>query len=340
MGGKASKEKGGTALRRIIFLFSLVALLIICIIGTGLLGGCNHKQTVITHPVVVEEKKEDPSARLAAEDKIADYARPEALISVYELNQRIYDPNIFIFDTRGRSFIVYKSAYPLGHIPGALPIMHEKYSHPKYFDRIASPLQLQDVLGGLGVSNDSCIVLYGNDGLQARLYWAIKMYGYDKVKILDGGLDKWKEAGYDITPANSVRQPQTFEFDLARLKTESFLATLDEVEAAIGNPNYVIVDARSRDEYLYKHIPGSLNFYYTELLKNDQTFKPAPDLKALAESKQITPDKRVIVYSNSGVRSSMVWFALSELLGYPNVKNFDGSLNEWLKMERKVESGG
>jgi len=340
MGEKACKEKGGTAFRKIIFIFSLAALLIIYLIGIGLLRGCNRKQTIITPPVVVEEKKEDPSARLAAEDKIADYVRPEALISVYELNQKIYDSNTFIFDTRGRSFIVYKSAYPLGHIPGAVPIMHEKYSHPKYFDRIASPLQLQEVLGGLGVGNNSCIVLYGNDGLQARLYWAIKMYGYDEVKILDGGLDKWKEAGYDITPANSVRPPQTFEFDLARSETESFLATLNEVEAAIGNPNYVIVDARSRDEYLYKHIPSSINFYYAELLNNDQTFKPATDLKALAESKKITPDKKVIVYSDSGVCSSMLRFALSELLGYPSVKNFDGSLNEWLKMERKVESGG
>ncbi|OPY58754.1 MAG: Thiosulfate sulfurtransferase [Pelotomaculum sp. PtaU1.Bin035] len=306
-----------------------------------MLEGCNRKQTAIS-PSVAEDKlegnKEYPADRQAAAEKIADYAHPEALISVYDLNQKIYDTSIFTIDTRGRSYEVFLKSYRYGHIPGALPILHESYTHPKYTDRIATPPQLQDVLGGLGISNESTIILYGNDGLQARLYWAIKMYGYDNVKILDGGLDKWKEAGFDITPANSVRPPDTFEFDLAKSKME-LIATLNEVEAAIGNRNFVIVDARSRDEYLYKHIPGSINLYYAELLNKDLTFKPAPDLKALAENKKITRDKKIIVYCDSGVSSSLVWFALSELLGYPNVKNYDGSLNEWLKTGRKVQSG-
>ncbi|MDF9407845.1 sulfurtransferase [Pelotomaculum isophthalicicum JI] len=307
------------------------------ITGACLLGGCSRKQAVITPPVV-EEKKEDPADRQAAAEKIAGYAHPEALISVYELNQKIYDTSIFTLDTRGRSYEVFLKSYRYGHIPGAVPILHESYTHPKYTDRIATPPQLQDVLGGLGADNESTVVLYGNDGLQARLFWAMRMYGYDNVKILDGGLDKWKEAGYDITSANSVRPPDTFEFDLARSKME-LLATLNEVEAAIGNPNNVIVDTRSRDEYLYKHIPGSINFFYAELLNKDLTFKSASDLKALAENKKITPDKKIIVYCDSGVDSSLVWFAFSQLLGYPNVKNYDGSLNEWLKMDRKTQSG-
>lgn len=334
-----NKKSGEMTVKRIIIMVGLSIPLIIMIIGTGLLGGCNRKQTVVTTPIMVEEKKEDPAARLAAAEKISGYTRPEALISVYELNQRIYDPGIFILDTRGRSFKVYQSSYPFGHIPGAVPILHEKYSHPAYFDRIAPPLQLENLLGGLGVSNDSTLVLYGNDGLQARVYWAVKMYGYDNVKILDGGLEKWKESSYDITPASSGRPAETFEFDLTKSNIELMLATLNEVEAAIDNVNCVIVDARNRDEYLYGRIPGSVNFSCTELLNDDHTFKPLSDLKALVEEKKITPDKKVIVYSNSGVRSSMIWFALSELLGYPSVKNYDGSYNEWLKLGRPVKKG-
>lgn len=322
------------------FRICLIISLIIVVLGTSLLGGCNRKQTEIIPTVVVEEeKKEDPAARLAAAEKISGYHHPDALISVYELNQRINDPNTLILDTRGRSFKVFEVSYPAGHIPGAVPILHEKYCHPDYFDRIAPPIQLQSVLGGLGVSNDSTIVLYGNDGLQGRVYWAVKMYGYDNVKILDGGFEKWKEAGYDITSANSVRRPETFEFDLTSSKTESMLATTYEVEAAINNPNCIIVDVRSEGEFFSGRIPGCINISWAKLLNNDQTFKPAPDLKALFEMNKITPDQKIIVYSNSGVRSALVWFALSELMGYPNVKNYDGSYNEWLKLEHRIEKG-
>lgn len=317
----------------------LIFLFVFIIIGIGVLGGCNRKPTVMTTPTSVEEKKEDPAPRLAAVKKFAEYARPEALISVYELNQKIYDPGIFILDTRGRSFQVFQMSYPTGHIPGAVPILHENYSHPAYFDRIAPPLQLQNLLGGLGVSNNSTIVLYGNDGLQARLYWALKMYGYDHVKILDGGLEKWKEAGYDITAAGSSRKPDSFEFDLTTSKIELMLASLNEVKAAVDNENSMILDVRSKDDYLYKHIPGSINFSCAELLNNDLTFKPISDLKAAVEGKKIVSNKKIIVYSDSGVRSSLVWFALSELLGYPNVKNYDGAFYEWIKQGCPVESG-
>lgn len=335
------KKRWETTIKRLFFAVGLIFPLMVVIIGTGVLGGCSRKQTaVITPAVVEEEKKEDPAARLAAVEKIAGYHRPEALISVYELNQSIYDPNTVILDTRGRSFQVFQGSYPLGHIPGAVPILHGSYCHPAYFDRIAPPLQLQNVLGELGISNESTIVLYGNDGLQARVYWAVKMYGYDNVKILDGGFDKWKEAGLDITPASGGRRPDTFEFDLTRSNTESMLATMYEVEAAIDNSNYVILDVRSEGEFFSGRIPGSKNISWVKILNNDQTYKPAADLKALFEENKITPDKKIIVYSNSGIRSSLVWFTLSELLGYPDVKNYDGSYEEWTKQGRRVEKGG
>lgn len=332
-----AQERGESAVKK----FSIPVLVIIFIVtiaGVSLLGGCNRKQTVITPPPV-EQEKEDAAARLAAADKIAGYAHPEALISVYELNEKIFDPATLIFDTRGRTNRIYQKSYPLGHIPGAIPILYSQYYHPVYVGRIAPPLQLQDVLGKSGVSNNTNIVLYGNDGLQARLYWAVKMYGYESVKILDGGLDKWKESGYDIATVQSKRPAAAFEFDLTKSKAELMLATLNEVEASIGSGNCVIVDARSTEEFIKGHIPGSVNVEWSLLLNKDMTFKSAPDLKQLFEGKKIAKDKKVIVYANDGVLSSLVWFALSELLGYPDVKNYDGSLNEWLQYQRQVEKG-
>jgi len=172
--------------------------------------------------------------------------------------------------------------------------------------------------------------------LEGRLYWAIKMYGHDHVKILDGGLENWRKSGYDISATNSSRSPVTFEFDLANSKAELLLATLKEIEEAVGQSNCVIVDARTDTEYTRGHIPGSVNVPYELLLNKDLTFKIADHLKELFEGKKITPEKKVFVYSNAGIRSSMIWFALSELCGYPNVKNYDGSLNEWLKYKRPV----
>ncbi|OPX84731.1 MAG: Thiosulfate sulfurtransferase [Pelotomaculum sp. PtaB.Bin104] len=287
--------------------------------------------------MIQEENKEDLAARQASAAKISGYANPKALISVYDLNESINESDILIVDTRGRTHRIYQRSYLLGHLPGAVPILYSNYSHPVHQGRMTTPDQFQNVLGNIGAGNSSTIVLYGDDGLQARLYWAIKMYGYENVKILDGGLNKWKEARYDITSIESARPPQNFEFDLAKSKAESMLATLHEVEAAAGNLNCIIIDTRSKDEFIKGHINGSINVPWTSLFNKDMTFKSAPELKVLFESKKITSDKKVITYCNDGIYSSLVWFVLSELLGYQNIKNYDGSLNEWLIKGHLVE---
>lgn len=324
-------------IRRYFFIASLLISLAIVLVGTIFLGGCSRKEETIDISAVKKENTVDPEANLAS-IKIEGYARPEALISVYELQKKIPDPSIDVLDTRSRNVRKHKLTYLAGHIPGAKAVMYGNLLNQTYSGRIAGPAQFQDVLGKRGVSNNSCIVLYGNDGLEAHLYWAIKMYGYANVKILDGGLDKWQEAGFDITNVVVKPAPKTFNFDLTNSKAELMLATMQEVEGAINNPNYVIVDARDNKEYEKGHIPGSVNIPCTELFIKDMTFKPAPHLKQLFEENEITPDKKVIVYSKQGVRSSLIWFALSELLEYPNVKNYDGSLNEWLMFERPVNT--
>ena len=115
------------------------------------------------------------------------------------------------------------------------------------------------------------------------------------------------------------------------------LATHNEVEAAITNPDWIIVDVRSGEDYITRRIPGSVNMDWLNVLNTDMTFKPALTLRDITLSKGITPDKNIIVYCNDGVKSSLVWFVLHELLGYPVVKNYDGAFNQWLDLEKPVE---
>lgn len=324
----------GVTIRRRYFTVGLFIPLLIITVAIVLLSGCNRKQTINT-PTVKQETKVDPNANLTS-IKISSYARPQALMSVYELNEKILDPGILVIDARGRTNRIFLKTYPSGHILGAIPILYSSYYNQTYPGRIATPPAVQDILGKSGAGNTTSIVLYGGDGLEARLYWVIKMYGYDNVKILDGGLDNWRASGYDISTTNSKRSPELFEFDLTNSKAELMLATLKEVEEAVGNNHYVIVDARTEAEFAKGHIPGSVNVPYEQLLNKDLTFKTSLELKVLYDGKKITQDKKVLVYSNAGVRSSLIWFALSELLGYPNVKNYDGSLNEWVKYGHPV----
>ncbi|WP_134216951.1 MULTISPECIES: sulfurtransferase [Pelotomaculum] len=304
-------------------------------LGIGLVGGCSQKQTTIIQPEAIEEVKKNLERQDIAE-KIAGYAHPEALISAYALNEIISAPDTLIIDTRGSTYRIYQNTYPKGHIPGATAILHSLYCHPNYPGRIAPPLQLQNTLGESGAGSNTKIILYGDQGLQTRLYWAIKMYGYDNVRILDGGLDNWQGSGYEISTTVSRPKRAVFEFDLTKLKADLMYATMRDVAAAAGNNNCVVIDARTSDEYAKGHIPGSVNIPWSSVFNKDMTFKPAPSLTSLFASKNVTQDKKIIVYCNNGVQCTMIWFTLSELLGYPDVKSYDGSFNEWQQNGKPV----
>ncbi|BAF59271.1 rhodanese-related sulfurtransferase [Pelotomaculum thermopropionicum SI] len=279
-------------------------------------------------------------AALAAE-KISQYNKPQTLISVYELHDIMNDPNVLIVDTRGRSFQVFRTTYQVEHIPGAVPVLHSEYTHPVYFGRIGIPLLIQNNLSKKGFDNKKRIVLYGNDGLQGRFYWMLKMYGCDnQVQILDGGIEKWKEAGFPVTGQVAPLTPSRFEFNSLKAYPNVYTVMEEVVEAVLNpSPDKIIVDTRPRNEFLVGHIPYSVNISFTDLLNQDGTFKPARELAAIFNGKGVTPDKTVFVYSKDGVQSSLLWFVLHELLGYPNVKNYDGGFSEWHFRERVKEFG-
>ncbi|NLI11033.1 sulfurtransferase [Pelotomaculum propionicicum] len=320
--------------KRLPFLISCLVAIFILTATLGILAGCKRSSKPAQQP------RQKTPAELAAE-KISEYTKPEAVISVHELNNNLKDPSLVILDTRGRSYQVFAATYPFGHIPGAIPILHDEFSHPVFFDRVATPLQLQNCLGGKGVNNQKKIVLYGNDGSQARIYWMLKMYGCEiPIQILDGGFEKWKSAGYEVTGALPAVTPSQFAVNPAK-SDPSIYTNLEEVVDSILNytPNTIIVDARSQNEYLAGHIPCSVNINVNDILNEDLTFKTQSELAAMLAAKGVTPDKKVLVYCNDGVLSSLQWYVIHELMGYPSVKNYDGGFAEWMERELVLEYG-
>jgi len=320
----------------VILIYCLVTVLVFAV-TLSVLASCK-RQNSTPKTSAVQPKQKDP-AELAAE-KISEYSHPEALISIHELNKNLYDPNQVILDTRGRSYQVFAASYPV-HIPGAIPILHSEYTHPAFHERLATPALIQKAMGEKGINNEKKIVIYGNDGLHARVYWMLKMYGCDnQIQILDGGIEKWTAAGYQTTGQVPAITPSQFVFNPSKSDANIF-TNMEEIVDSILNytPSTIIVDARPNNVYLSGHIPCSVNISVTDILNEDTTFKSAQELGAFLTRKGVTPDKKVLVYSYDGVESSLVWYVLHELMGYPNVKNYDGGFFEWLERELVIEYG-
>ncbi len=199
--------------------------------------------------------------------------------------------------------------------------------------------ELAKKLGDLGISNKNHIIVYDNKGNldSSRFYWIMKMYGHENISVLDGGLDLWKKMGYVTT--NQDKKIKKTEYFFCNSKKMDRYISKEEILKALNNSNYIIVDSRTFSEYsgealltgAYRKgkIPSAIWHEWIENLNEDKTFKSVSELNSIYEKKGITKDKSIIVYCQSGVRSSNTTFVLTELLGYQNVKNYDGSWIEW-----------
>ena len=204
--------------------------------------------------------------------------------------------------------------------------------------------ELSALLSAAGVDADTTVVLYGgnNNWFAAYAYWILKLRGFDHVKLLDGGRKKWE---LESRPLNQVvPDPAATGFSIAGPDRPEIRALRDEVLSKVGT-GVGLVDVRSPEEYRGEklapdhlpqeqaqvpgHIAGAANIPWAKAANDDGTFRSADELKALYEAEGITPDREVIAYCRIGERSSHTWFALQELLGYPNVKNYDGSWTEY-----------
>lgn len=221
------------------------------------------------------------------------------------------------------------------HITGAVSIPHNTLCNNEPVKMTIKPAaEMAKILGSNGVSADKTIVVYdeGSGKYAGRMYWMLKYLGAPNVKMLDGNLKAWKAKRKPITGTPTKGAATTF----TAKSDASQLAKMDEVKKAAGNASYVIVDARTPEEFagtadteLRKgHIPGAVNINYETVMDSKGLLKSNDELKTIFESKGVTADKTTIVYCETSVRAGVVYLALNGL-GYSNVKVYDGAYTEW-----------
>jgi thiosulfate/3-mercaptopyruvate sulfurtransferase len=252
------------------------------------------------------------------------------LISVSELAKKMSDPNLIIVSAQK------PDSYATTHIKGAINLPPAELTVNEPVDYVLdTPTNIANKLGAAGISETMEIVVYdeGSSKYSGRLYWTLAYMGAKDVKILDGELTAWKEGRKPITGTSTKAPPAIFTANVQ----PQYLALIDEVKKANNNPNYVIIDARTPEEYggtdetsLRKgHIPGAININYTEMLDSNGKIRNKEELKSLFLANGVSSDKTIIIYCASSVRAAIEFFVLESILEYPNVKVYDGAFNEW-----------
>ena len=234
------------------------------------------------------------------------------------------------------------TAYDGGHIRGAVKFDWRKDLQDGVRRDFVSKEGFEKLLSEKGISNDDRVVLYGgnNNWFAAYAYWYFKLYGHDNVQLLDGGRKKWELDGRELNSDEVKRDATSYK---AKDQDLSLRAFRDEVVQSIGAKNFV--DVRSPDEFSGKllapahlpqeqsqvpgHIPGALNVPWAKVANEDGTFKTEEEIRVLYADEGLDTAKPTIAYCRIGERSSIAWFALHELLGHEDVKNYDGSWTEY-----------
>jgi len=267
------------------------------------------------------------------------YVHPEVLVDADWVQAHLNDPKVRLVEVD-----VDTSAYEQGHIPGAVGFNWKKELQDQLVRAPVDKEQLEELLGRAGISNDTIIVLYGdnNNWFAAWALWILKYYGHQDVRLLDGGRVKWLADKREITTEVPHYERTTYHAQEPHTKIR---ALRDQILTQLGKEGLALVDVRSPGEYSGEllapanlpqegaqrggHIPGAANIPWSMAVREDGTFKPADELRTLYEGKGVTNDKDVIAYCLIGERTSHTWFVLHYLLGYPKVRNYDGSWTEW-----------
>ena len=267
------------------------------------------------------------------------YAHSEALVDAEWVQAHLADSTVRLIEVD-----VDTTAYEQGHISGAVGFNWQKELQDQVMRAPVSKEQLEALLSHAGVSHDTTIVLYGdnNNWFAAWAFWILKYYGHRDVRLLDGGRVKWLADKRELTTA-IPSYPRTRY--AAQAPHSDIRAFRDQILLSLGRTGFALVDVRSPAEYSGEllapanlpqegaqrggHLPGAANIPWSMAVREDGTFKSAEELRALYEGKGITSEKEVIAYCRIGERSSHTWFVLHYLLGYPRVRNYDGSWTEW-----------
>jgi thiosulfate/3-mercaptopyruvate sulfurtransferase len=270
----------------------------------------------------------------------SDYARPDALVETGWLAEHLNDPNIRVVESDEDILL-----YDQGHIPGAVMVdwvadlndrVRRDYLGREGFEQLCSKN---------GIGNDTTVIFYGdkNNWWACYAFWVFQLFGHPNAKILNGGRKKWMDESRELTknkpshPATSYKAQERADYKIRAFRDQVMQHVLTK------GP---LVDVRSPAEYTGEllhmeaypqegalrggHIPGAKSIPWGKAVKEDGTFKSVEELRELYESQnKLSADQNVIAYCRIGERSSHTWFVLTYLLGYPNVRNYDGSWTEW-----------
>ena len=224
--------------------------------------------------------------------------------------------------------------YEKGHIEGAINISRADIVVEKPVANTLAPKeQIEKVLGNAGISKDTAVIIYDNNNNMdsARLWWTMKVYGHENIKVVSGGLEALVKEGLEKTTEST--NVNTVEY-VAQEKNTNMIATIDEVKAQVNDPieNVVLIDTRSQEEYDAGTIPSSMYIEYINNNYKDGTYKSVQDTRIMYLDEKINPEDTIIMYCKSSVRGAQTYLALHNA-GYRNLKLFDGAWLEWTKDE-------
>lgn len=274
----------------------------------------------------------DPQSKLAA------YAHPQRLVSTDWLVQHQGDDNLVVLESNEDVLL-----YETGHIPGALKLDWHLDLNDQLSRDYVDGERFAQVMGERGISRDTTVVIYGDKSNWWATYalWVMSLFGHEDVRILDGGRAKWVAEGRELTTV--VPDVSAADYPVIERDDSTIRAFQQEVVAHLGKP---MVDVRSPGEFSGEllsmpdypqegamrggHIPGAKSVPWGRAANEDGTFKSREELEALYQDEQgLNPADEVVAYCRIGERSSHSWFVLTHLLGFENVRNYDGSWTEW-----------
>ncbi len=271
------------------------------------------------------------------------YTNPDVLVETDWVAAHLDDPKVRLVESDEDVLL-----YELGHIPGAVKLDWHTDQQSQLIRDFVTKEEFEALLAARGIANDTTVVFYGdrNNWYAAYTYWLFTMYGHQDCRLMNGGRAKWEAEGRAYTRDVPTHAPTTYTAQEADLSIRAFR---DEVLAHM-QANKPLIDVRSPDEYSGKvlhmanypqegaqragHIPTAQNIPWATAANPDGTFKSAGELREIYQGKGITPDQPVVAYCRIGERSAHTWFVLTQLLGYPDVRNYDGSWTEWGSLVR------
>jgi thiosulfate/3-mercaptopyruvate sulfurtransferase len=277
--------------------------------------------------------------RPTVDPSFTDYVHPEVLVSTDWLADHLDDPNVRVVESDEDILL-----YDIGHIPGAVKLDWETQMQDQLKRDFVSKEAFERLLEERGIANDTTVVFYGdkNNWYATYGFWLFKYYGHEDARVLDGGRIKWEAEGRPFTREVPSFAPTRY---IARDPDDTIRAFRDDVIAQAESERPNLIDVRSPAEYSGEllhaigypqegamragHVKGAKNVPWGTAARPDGTFKPHAELKELYEAVGVTPDKELIAYCRIGERSSHTWFVLTYLLGYPTVRNYDGSWTEY-----------